>query len=293
MRLVTNPGTNLSPNVVAEHGIAVLPQHIIVDDVHHDTRAGVDLATIDAWVRDARVHPYVLGTSAAQTAGHLSRLGAEDPELLVVTASRTLIQSYAGCVSAAKTLQRYPKWAHLKIRAVDSGSADVATGMATLYAARASAAGFGLEQVALMTEKFAAATQAAFVVQELDYLVKGGRASFLKAWTAKFLGIRPILGLSEGVIAPVGRFRASSDPTEALFNWTLKSLGASAGHRLSIGVSHGGCPELAVSLADKLGRELNVRERLVRPLAAGVYLHGGPGCIIVAFTDLNQLDWVP
>lgn len=202
MLLVTNPGTNVPMTFVEEHAITMLPQQIVVDEVFHDTRTGMSLDTIDEWVAGAKVHPYVLGTSAAEFAGHLTRLSAEDSELLVIMTSRNLIQSYDACKSACKTLANQRKWRHLKIRVIDSGVTDIGTGLVTMYAAEARAAGFGLDEVANLTEEFVAATQTVFVVQELDYVVKGGRASFVKAWAAKFFGVRPILAFVDGFIEP-------------------------------------------------------------------------------------------
>lgn len=293
MRLVTNPGTNMSPSVIAAHDIEVLPQHIVVDDVHHDTRAGVTLESVDGWISGANVHPYVLGTSAAQFAGHLSRLGAADPELLVIMSSRKIIQSYAACITACKTLEQHPKWKHLQVRVVDTGGTDVGAGLVATYAAEAIAAGFSLDEVFRLCEAFSAATIVAFAVQEMDNLVKGGRASFLKVWAAKFLRVRPLIAFVDGQLESVRNYKAKTEPTEVLRDWALDELGESARRRVWVGVSHGGVPEQAEVLADDLESRLDVRRRLVLPVVPSIYLHGGPGSVLVAVTDLDRLDWVP
>lgn len=293
MRLVTNPGTNVSPRELAEYEVEILPQHIVVDEEHHDTRAGVSFETIDGWIAGARVHPYVLGTSAASAAGLLSKLGSQDPELLLIMSSRKIIQSFDSCTTASNTLENHPKWGHLKIRVVDTALTDIATGMATSYAGMAIAAGFGLEDVARLVEEFCAATVMGFVVQDMTNLVKGGRASFLKAWAAKFLKVRPIIAFIDGTIEPVGRFKTSSDPTDALRDWVLTAREGAVGDRVWLGVSHGNVAAQAEALADKLSETLHVRRRTVLPLTPSIYLHGGPGCIVVAATDLDRLSWVP
>lgn len=293
MRLVTNPGTNMSPSVIAEHNIEVLPQHIVVDDVHHDTRAGVVQETVDQWVAQAKVHPYVLGTSAAQFAGHLSRLGAEDPELLVIMSSRKIIQSFTACTTASKTLAQHPKWKHLQIRIVDTGTTDVGAGLAATYAAEAIAAGLSLDEVFHLCEQFSAATRVAIAIQEMDNLVKGGRASFLKMWAAKFLGVRPIVAFADGQLEPARRYKVKSDPVAALRDWVLEEVEPSAGGRVWVAASHGGVPEQAEALVVDLESRLDVRRRLVAPTVPSIHLHGGPGSIMVAVTDVERLDWIP
>jgi fatty acid-binding protein DegV len=54
MRLVTNPATNLPPEQLEADGIVMMPQQIVVDEVHHDTRDDVTLQTIDNWIRSAK-----------------------------------------------------------------------------------------------------------------------------------------------------------------------------------------------------------------------------------------------
>ncbi len=293
MLLVTNPGTNVPPALVEEHAVAMLPQQIVVDDVHHDTRAGMGLQEVDAWVDSATVHPYVLGTSAAEFAGHLTRLSSDDPELLVIMTSRKIIQSYDACKTACKTLANHDKWSHLRISVVDSGSTDIAAGLVMTYAAMARAEGFDLEKVTRLTEEFASATRTAFVIQEMDNLVKGGRASFLKAWAAKFFGIRPVIAFVDGQLQPVGKYKTKEDPTDVLRDWVLDALPSGAGSRAWVGISHGQVPEQAAALADKLGAALEVEHSVVLPVSPSIYLHGGPGAILVAVTDLDGLSWVP
>jgi len=293
MRLVTNPGTNMSPSVIAAHNIEMLPQQIVVDDVHHDTRAGVRQEVVDQWIAQAKVHPYVLGTSAAEFAGHLSRLGADDPELLVIMSSRKIIQSFAACTTASKTLAQHPKWTHLQIRIVDTGTTDIGAGLAATYAAEAIAAGFSLDEVFHLCEQFSAATTVAMAIQNMDNLVKGGRASFLKMWAAKFLGVRPIIAFADGQLEPVRRYKVKSDPVVALRDWVLESTEASAGGRLWVAASHGGVPEQAEALVVDLESRADVCHRLVLPTVPSIHLHGGPGSIMVAITDLERLDWLP
>ena len=293
MRLITNPGTNLPAAFIAEHHIEMLPQQIVVDEVFHDTRSGLELDLVDAWVADAKVHPYVLGTSAAEFASHLIRLGADDPEQLVIMTSRKMIQSHDSCVAACRTLERHPKWGHLQTRVIDSTMTDIGTGMITTYAAKARAAGFSLDEVEGLVKEFVAATRSAFVLVDLEYIVKGGQASFLKAWVAKFLGIRPIIGFVDGHVHPVGKYKVKSDPTEALTTWALGADARSTGRRVWLGVAHGQSPAEAETLADKLAAELDVIHRVVLPLTPSIYLHAGRGSLVVAITHLDALSWVP
>ena len=293
MRLVTNPATNLPPEVLEALGIVMMPQQVVVDEVHHDTRGDVTFETIDDWIGNAKSHPYVLGTSAAEFVTHLSRLGKEDAELVVVTTSRKLIQSYDACQTACRTLGKHPKWKHLDVQIVDSRSTDIGTGMVIAYAAAARDAGLSPAEVARACEEFAAAMRVAFVVQEMDNLVKGGRASFLKAWAAKFFGVRPLIEFVDGQLEPARTYKAKLDPTDVLRDWALSGRGCSDGTPVWIACSHGDIPEDAERLADKMAESLDVRRRFVVPLAPSIYLHAGRGALTLGVVPLEGLSWIP
>lgn len=292
MRLVTNPGTNLPPHDIAGYGIEMLPQQIVVDGEHHDTRDAMELEMVDEWVDGAAVHPFVLGTSAAEFAGHLTRIGSVEREILVLLSSRKLIPSFDACNTARKTLQRHPRWMNLEVRIVDTRATDVAAGLVTAYAAEAAATGRSLDEVAALCSEFAHATTTTFLVTDMKNLVKGGRASFLKAWAARFLGVRPILSFVDGQVEAVGNFKVTEEPTVVLRDWVLDRLKSRA-RRVWLAVSHGGVPNDAQTLASELVSSLDVERSFALPLAPSIYLHGGRGCLVAAITELDGLSWSP
>jgi fatty acid-binding protein DegV len=60
-----------------------------------------------------------------------------------------------------------------------------------------------------------------------------------------------------------------------------------------IGVSHGGVPDDAQRLADKLRDVYDVELCLVEPITPSVYLHAGPGGLGACIFPLRGLPWVP
>ncbi len=296
MKLITNPGTNLSEDFVEAHDVEILPQQIVVDGEHHDTRGRIPLSTVDEWVSMAKTHPYVLGTSAAEFAQHFTRVGATESEQLVVSTSRQIIPSFDAAQTAQRLLQKRASWAHLSIRVVDSGTTDVGAGLATAFAAQARSAGLDLEQVTRLTQDFSDATKAAFALRSMDYAAKGGRASFLKVWAAKFLKVRPVIAFVDGRPSPVGTYRASADPADALIEWLMKAQPPTVDgvrRKVWLGVSHGQAPEAAELFADRLGEIYDVAYRSVLPLTPSIYLHSGDGALLAAVADISSLDWHP
>ncbi|MEZ4220325.1 MAG: DegV family protein [Polyangiaceae bacterium] len=291
MLILTNPGSNLSQALVRRYDIRLTPQQIVVDGEAHDTRQRISFEQIDQWVQSAKVHPHVLGTSAAEFAATFSELAREDPEILAVMTSRKIINSYDSAVSAVRTLQKQPAFAGLRVAVADTGSTDVGAALATLMAAEARQQGLSLEHVASLLEEYRTQSATAFTVRQLDYLVKGGRATALRAWLAGVLRVLPLLSFVDGEIKVVEKIATSADPVMAIADYLSKRV--TPGRPAWIGVFHGNVPTAAQALEDELRKRFDVRYAYSHPLAPAIYLHGGPGCLGGVVVPLDGLSYQP
>jgi DegV family protein with EDD domain len=290
MRLLTNPGANLPPELVERYSIALTSSTIVVDGEQHDCRSEVALQQVDRWVEHAHEHPYVLGTSAAEFVGQMVALVKEDPELLVVMSSRKIIQSYEAALSAVRTLDGANAHDELRVRVVDSLSTDLGLGLLVLAGAEAARAQRGLDETADLLESMAACGRLAVIPRTIENLVRGGKASFLRGWMANMLGLRPILSFVEGEVQAVGKCSSKDDHPEVLAQWFSDHVHAK---RVWVGIMHGDVPDDAARLLGCLRERFEVSHALVRPTAATVYLHVGPGALGAVVYPLDDLPSTP
>jgi DegV family protein with EDD domain len=276
MRILTNPGANLPPELVERHRIELTSTTIIVDGEEHDCRAQIPLERVDEWVATAREHPYVLGTSAAEFASQMIALSEDDPELLVVMSSRKIMQSHDAALSAVRTLGSRRTSDALRVRVVDSSSTDLGLGLLVLAAAGAAQAGLGLDETADLLETMAEQGRFALIPRTIENLVRGGRASFLRGWMAKMLGLRPILGFVDKEVQAVGKCSAKDDYPEVLAKWFAEQVDD---RRVWVGVLHGDVPTDAARLLELLRERFDVTYALVQPITPSVYLHAGPAAL--------------
>ncbi len=291
MRIITNPGSNLSNEALERWRIELLPQQIVVDGVEHDTRQGIALETIDHWVTHAKSHPHIIGTSAAEFATLARKVASKDRELLAVMTSRKLIASHDAAVIGAKSLCDARGFEDLRIRVCDSGVTDVGAGLATALAAAAAADGFSLEAVAALIDNFRANVQLIFTLQSLDYLVKGGRASTLRAFFANVLGVRPVLGFVDGEVSVLGK--ESSKRAQSTVVAEQLAVKFATREAVYVAVFHGGAPTEAKLLATELRTRFNVLSLSIRTISPSIYLHTGPGGLGAAVISAKALGFQP
>jgi DegV family protein with EDD domain len=291
VRIVTNPGSNLSAAAIARYEVELTPQTIMVDGVAHDTRETPSFAQIDAWVRGAKLHPYVVGTTAAEYVALFRRVARADPDILTVTSSRKIIGSYDAAVSASRTMYGRREHDRLEIAVADSGVTDAGAGFAVAVAGELARGGATLAEASRMLAAFPKAAVFRFVPDRLDYLVKGGRATLLKAWLADWMGVRPVIGFVDGEPSVVAKISASVDRTLGLVDTVTTAC--TAGERVCVAMMHGGgTSEREADHCERaLRARLDVASWTVRPLSPSIYLHAGPGSLALAVLSLDKLGW--
>jgi fatty acid kinase fatty acid binding subunit len=263
----------------------------LVDGVGHDTRDATSFAQIDAWVRGAKLHPYVVGTTAAEYVALLRRVARVDPNILTVTSSRRIIGSYDAAVSAARTMHERREHDRLEIAVADSGVTDVGAGFAVAIAGELAQAGASLAEATRVLDAYRKSAVFRFVPDRLDYLVKGGRANLLKAWLADWMGVRPVIGFVDGEPSVVAKISTSADRTLGLVDVVVKACGE--GERVCVAMMHGGgaAEQEAVHCEQAVRARLDVRSWTTRPLSPSIYLHAGPGSLALAVVSLDKLGW--
>jgi DegV family protein with EDD domain len=277
MRVVTNPGSNLTPEAVEHYSFEVAPQQIVAGDGSHDCRAPVALADVDRWIAASKEFPHVVGTTASEFASIFARVAREDPEVVAIMTSRKIIQSHASALAAAKVVEERAAFARARIAVVDSTVTDVGAGLVCLVAGEAARAGIPHSLAVQTLEAVASRTTMVLVVSTLENLVRGGRAGFLRAWLADALDLKPLIGFVDGALTGVGRISGKADRVVELASAVGRTVVKPK--RVWVGIAHGGAPLDAVRLEEHVRRTLPVEYVYRQRLSASIYLHGGPGSL--------------
>jgi DegV family protein with EDD domain len=164
------------------------------------------------------------------------------------------------------------------VRLVDTETASLAVALLAEALDRRLERGTTDAELAELVERFKATNRVVFTVATLEYLQKGGRIGKAQALAGSLLNVKPILGVEDGVIVPLGRVRGRQKALEEfarLFEAESEDVDG-----LRIAIAHANAPEWVDVLTDMAHK---VRPRatleLVEPLGAVVGTHAGPGAV--------------
>lgn len=199
--------------------------------------------------------------------------------VLYLALSGSLTQTVDSALSAREKLLR--DHVH-SIQIVDTLSATGGIGLLAEIALENRARGMSLEENAASVREWAGRVCHCFMVEDLMYLMRGGRVSAATAVMGTVMGIRPILVIDrEGRLITVGRIRGQKAAEKELLRFFGSAREQSSGRRVFI--VHGDAPEAAAEMRSRLLDADPALEISVRPLCPVIGAHTGPGMLGVIF----------
>ena len=193
--LVCDSTCDLEPSWLAEHDIELVPLTVLFGD--ETFLDWVELRPADFYARLKKFDGQAKTSqpSPADFQAAYKRLADKGCEgIVVMTLASALSGTYESATLAAAE-------APVPVRVVDSRSITQGLGMVVKAAMRARDAGGDLDEVERVADKAAEEVHIYFVVETMEYLVKGGRAGRAQGAAASLLNIKPVLHIGrDGVI---------------------------------------------------------------------------------------------
>ena len=289
MQIVTDSGTDLwlPSEQVAELSIHTVPLIVTLEGKSY--REGVDIQPGEFYRLLAATHalPSTSQPSAGDFAETYRQLAVTDPDILSIHISSGLSGTFNCALAGAKLVPE------ANITHVDTKTLSAAAGWQVEAAARALNAGWPLGQVLALVKRIGEASDSAYTLKELKYLIEGGRISHLKGLIASVLNLKPLIGVEKvnGTYVQLGQARS--------FKGALAGLaGQIADHHapgtaLRVQVLHSDNPEGAAMLREMVDQRYDCTWLPVGPMSLVLGAHTGPSMVGVAYAPLAVFAGIP
>ena len=201
-------------------------------------------------------------------------------DLLVIAFSSGLSGTCQAAFTAAEEARE--KYPDRKLEVIDSLCASAGEGLLVDYALRNRDKGMSLEDNAAWVRENVQNIIHWFTVDDLMFLMRGGRVGAVSAYIGSLVKIKPILHVNaEGKLIPREKVQGRRKSIRDLADKVKQNLVAPEGQLVLI--SHGDCEAEAQSLADMIKAELPVAEVRLSYIGPIVGAHSGPGTLAVFF----------
>ena len=201
-------------------------------------------------------------------------------DLLVIAFSSGLSGTCQAAFTAAEEARE--KYPDRKLEVIDSLCASAGESLLVDYALRNRDKGMSLEENAAWVRENVQNIIHWFTVDDLMFLMRGGRVGAVSAYIGSLVKIKPILHVNEeGKLIPREKVQGRRKSIRALADKVKQNIVHPEGQLVLI--SHGDCEAEAQSLADMIKAELPVAEVRLSYIGPIVGAHSGPGTLAVFF----------
>lgn len=289
MQIVTDSGTDvyLSAEERAELKIHVVP--LVVTLGGKSYREGLDI-TAEAFyplLEASSNLPTTSQPSAGDFAALYRTLAEKDPEILSIHMTAGLSGTFNSAIAGAEMVPE------AKITHVNTKTLSAAAGWQVKAAAHATKAGWTLDKILPMLQKISDASESIYTLEELKYLIHGGRISHMKGLIASLLNIKPMIGVEKvnGTYVQKGQARTFKGAVKGLVDQML--LIHQEGTELHVQVLHAFNPEGGAMLREMIEQRFKCHWLPMGPMSLVLGAHTGRSMVGVAYAALSALAGVP
>lgn len=268
---------DLSPELVEKYQVHILPLHVNLDGKSYAD--GVDMVPDDIYAvyKERHILPTTSATNVAEYAEFVQPFIDAGNDVIYINLGSGISATHNNCRLAAEEIPG--------MYAVDSGNLSTGMGHVVIAAAERIAAGLPAEQIAEELNAFTKKVEVSFVIDNLEFLHKGGRCSALAMLGANVLKLKPCIEVNneDGTMTVGKKYRGTLE--KALEDYVHDRLAGRDDimtNRLFI--THSGISEERIALVKAaVEKYMQFDEILVTRAGCTISAHCGPNTLGLLF----------
>ncbi len=275
--VMTDTVTYMPEQVAKENDITLLPTHVVFNGKSHFENE-IDLAwfyqQLPKWKEEDRL-PTTSSPSIDDFIGAYRKLSQQTDSIVYIAYSAKLGMAVSASSQAKALVQ--DEMPQTQIEVIDSQTACGAQGLVTLETARAAAAGKSFAEVVEVARNMTKKVNFITLMDDLYYLVKGGRIQRARPWAASKITNSVLLHMDAatgGEMSPLARCRTKGEVLKTLFDVVKKRSGD---RKLHVTIDHADALVEAEELKEKVSANFQCAEVFVLKIGPLVTTHTGLG----------------
>jgi DegV family protein with EDD domain len=168
----------------------------------------------------------------------------------------------------------------VQVEVIDTRNVSLCQGWMAIEAARAALAGLGLNEIVAKVKQMVPITHMIQTADTLKYLYMGGRIGKATNLVGSLLNIKPLIGMDNGTIVPLGIARSRSHAYQAIAEKVGDAVGKG---KTKIAYVHAGAKQEVEKLKRLVEDKVDVVETFIAELSPALTVHTGPGTAGLCF----------
>jgi DegV family protein with EDD domain len=265
---------------IPEAIIKALNIHWVAYYIHRGQEVLRDLVTIQRdeflrWLETAKFLPTTASPGPGDYLTQYESLANQQGVQEIVSIHMT--SKGSGAYQAAKVAQSMAqeRLPNLRIEVIDTRNVSLCQGWMVIEAARAALAGKSLDDIVNLVKSMIPITHMIQTADTLKYLYMGGRIGRATHLVGTLLNIKPLIGMDDGEIVPLGQVRSRNRAYQAMVDMVEEAVGPKG--KIKIAYVHAGARQEVEKIKQMVEDRLTCVESLIAELSPALAVHSGPG----------------
>jgi DegV family protein with EDD domain len=276
---------------IPEKLLAGLNIHTVAYYIHRGQEVLRDLVTIQRdefirWLMTATVLPTTASPGPGDYLSTYERLIEEEgaEEIISIHMTSKGSGAYQAAMAARPMLlEKFPK---VRIDIIDTLNVSMCQGWMVIEAARMALAGLRLSAISEQVRNMIPIARMLQTADTLKYLYMGGRIGKAQRLLGTLLNVKPVVGMEDGVIVPLGVARSQKRAWQMMVDIVEAAVGKMG--RIRISFVHAGAHEEIQKLKAMAEERLNCVESLIAELSPALMVHSGPGTTGLCYYPVSE-----
>lgn len=272
---------DLCQELIDRYQIRIQPMGVSLGEKIY--RDGVDITPDDIYAHHEKTGelPKTSAINVAENMEYFEELTKDGSAVIHFTISSSMSSTYNNACVAAQEFE--------DVYVVDAKNLSTGNGLLVITAAEMAQNGMEAKQIAKKVSELADYVDASFVVDNLEYLAKGGRCSAVAAFGANLLQLKPCIYVKNGAMSVGKKYRGKYE--KVLLSYVADRLANEDDICLDrVFVTHAGCdPRIVERVAETVKNTLPFKEVLVTRAGCTISSHCGANTLGVLFIRKTPL----
>lgn len=275
---------------IPETILQALDIHWVPYYIHRGKEVLRDLVTIQReafyqWLPTAKELPHTASPGPGDYLEKYEELVAKGMRQIV---SIHMTSKGSGAYQAAKAAQAMAResFPELIVEVIDTLNVSMCQGWIVIEAARAALNGKSLAEVLAVVKELIPITRMIQTADTLKYLYMGGRIGKAKHMVGSLLNIKPLIGMEDGVIVPLGQARSRTRAYQMMVDRIEAAVGALG--KIKIAYVHAAALQEAEKIKALVEERLTSVETIIAELSPALGVHTGPGTAGVCYYPVRN-----
>lgn len=201
IKILSDSTCDLSQELLEKHNITLIPLTVIKDGQSYLDGVNITPDEIFAHVAAGGSHCSTAAINVEEYQQWFAKYASDYDGVIHINISSEFSSSHQNARIAAEDFEN--------VRVIDSKNLSTGQGLVVLEACKLAQTCTNLDDLQQQLQEFTGKVEASFLLDRLDYMVKGGRCTAVVALGANLLNLKPCIEVKDGKMSVTKKYRGN------------------------------------------------------------------------------------